>query len=438
MKKIYFSLITIAILLFTACTNNDVPGNEAVETGTLTATISFEGKSAVDGRSTRAVGSNAIPTVSWENVEQVQLFLYGTDGRVAFSRTVIPTASNQTFTWANVPVGSYRLALLANVKSSSDNMATLIGTAPTEFTDANVIGQVFNTDLKIDLKTIPLPTNMGPSIPPHDWDVATTGKVGYAAPSEVFTAFKDITIAAGAVTTVPATELVLRREIAMMRARFNIKQMPDQPVADKARFGNVSDFIVIQRLPVGFELPVGGVLPAEPANQLTRGGSIVNLASDDKRVMIGETGADTYKTANPTSGYSPTTILGGDFTLWNDIHVLPNASKSEIESNNLTKGSNLPEALNSRKYFIIISALVDKDYVYADGSIAQADNSLVYWFGTIDGAFTKNVIREVNMTLTTEGYPDIPVGPGEFGGLEINVGIPENWDSEIVSSDIEA
>lgn len=423
MKKIYLSLIAIAILLFTACNNNDVPGNEgAVEVGTLTATISFEGKTL------RTASSTAIPTVSWANVKQVQVFLYNkTTGSVAFSRTVKPTADGQKFTWDNVPVGEYRLALLANVKNSTDNMATSVDGTVTEFTDENVIGKAFNSSLKIDLKPADLPTKASPQDPPtHDWDVPTTGRIGYAAPSEVFTAYKDLTIAAGTVTSIPATDLVLRREIAMLRARFNTKVIPTQPVAGPPTFGNASDFIAIQRVPVGLGLFVGDFK-----------GGILNTASDTKRVMVGATGMDTYKTAKPASGYGTGEIITGDFTMFNDIHVLPNVSLDEITEYTVKKDDNVPEDIKTRKYFIIFSAQVKKDYVYADGTIAPDDNSMVYWFGTIDGVFTKNVIREVNLTLKTAGYPEIPGGPDKFGGLEIVVGAPENWDSEIVDSNME-
>ncbi len=421
MKKIYFSLIAMGLLLFAACNSNEVPGNEkTTETGTLSATISFEG-------TTLRAASTAIPTVSWANVKQVQVFLYDNTGKVVFSRTEKPTTQKQTFKWENVPVGSYRLALLANVKSSSDNMATSIDGTLAEFTDVNVINKVFNSTLKIDLKETALPATMGPAT--HNWDLPTTGRKGYLAPSEVFTATKDISIAAGVETKVPATDLVLRREIAMMRVRVNTKPLADhnQPAGAAAKFNTAADFITVQRLPVGLGLPVGSFA-----------GGILDAASDDKRVLVGATGASTYKTANPAAGYTPNVIIDSDYTLWNDIHVLPNASQAERTSSNLTNASdNFPGSLNARKYFIIISTLVGRGYKYADGSVASGDNKPVYWFGTIDGVFSKNVIREVNMKLTTAGYPDIPDGPGDYGVLEITVGAPENWNSTIVSTDIE-
>ncbi len=419
MKKIYFSLITIAILLFTACTN-DVPVNEKTnETGTLSATISFEAKTGSGLKATRAASSTAIPTVSWANVNQVQLFLYDDNGIVKFSRTVKPTATVTTFNWENVPVGTYHLALLANVKSNTDAIATSVEGSMTELTDENVIGKALNSVIKIDLKTEDLPTTTGP----HNWNLPiTTDRVGYAAPSEIFTAYEDeVKIEAGRNT--PLRDLILRREISLLRARFNIKEIPDQDAGiEKPTFGNPGDFIVVQRLPVGFGLKAGSFA-----------GGILDDTSDDKRVLVGATGTTTYQTADPTVGYNPTTILDNDFTMWHDIYVLPNASAQEISAGSLENTSDAPAG---RQYFIIIAASVDEGYEYQDGTIATVENQPVYWFGTIKGLFTKNVIREVNMTLNTKGYPDIPGGPGEFGALEITVGAPEPWNSTIVNTDI--
>lgn len=410
MKKIYFSLISIAILLFSACSNDVYDNGEASGKGSLRAMISFEGKTV------RGASSTAIPTVGWSNVKQVQLFLIKPDGSVAFSRTVKPTDSEQTFTWDNVPVGNYRLALLANVKSSTDDIATSVGGTWTELSNENVIGKTFNSSIKIDLKPTTLPSNIGPSSL-HDWNLPTTQREGYLPPSEIFTAVTDITIAAGVVTNVPATDLVLRREIALMRTRFNIAELPVQSVMPQ--FGNAGDFIVIQRVPAGFGLPVGAFQ-----------GGILDDPSDEKKVLVGATGTDAYKKADPATGYNPNLIIHGDFTMWNDIHVFPNAP--------LKDGKGKEDAADTdRKYFIIISASVDAGYVYADGTIAQTNAQPVYWFGTIDGVFTKNVIREVNMKLVTAGYPEIPGGPGDFGGLKIIVGAPENWDSMLVNANID-
>lgn len=420
MKKIYFSLITIAILLFAAC-NNDVPGNEKVEeTGTLIAKISFEGKELKSAQAaTRAAGSTAIPVVSWDNVKQIQLFLYKTDGTVAFSRTVKPsdlddkTDESGTYTWDNVPLGTYKLGLLANAKSSTDAVVTTIDGTPAELGDQNVvsknIGSILISQKRGDLPVIPR------YFTPQDWDP----RVGYIQPAEIFTAYHvgDVVISEGE-NIVPGT-LTLRREVALLRARFDIDKIPNNESKDKVNFDSNIGFIVVQRLPENFMLT--------PAT--FSGG--VSTTSNVNSVLIGASGTDTYLKEDPSADkYSDPVIIDGNYTRWQDILVLPNAALSENKSKT-------DPAADSRKYFIIIAAQVNHaGYIYEDGTVAEEDGQPVYWYGIVDGVFTKNVIREVNMTLATKGYPLFPEEPQGQGGLTITIGAPEDWDSEIVSTNM--
>ncbi|HBK30865.1 MAG TPA: hypothetical protein DDZ78_04480 [Porphyromonadaceae bacterium] len=415
----YFSLITVfSLLLFSAC-SNDEPGNpEEKETGTLVARISFEGKEFKSAQTkTRATGSTAIPVVSWDNVKQVQLFLYKSDGTVAFSRTVKPSDLKEktdeagTYTWDNVPLGTYKLGLLANAKSSSDNVVTTISGTAEELADQNVVGKKLENIL-IDFKGGTLPT-----IPDYLTEENWTPRVGYVQPAEIFTAYheSDVVISEG-ITKVEGN-LTLKREVALLRTRFNIDEIPNGG-KDKVNFDSETGFIAVQRLPGNFGLTTG-----------TFSGG-VSTASDAKKVLVGATGIDTYIKENPTKGYNPSVIIDDKYTRWNDILVLPNAALSE-------KKVKTDNAADDRKYFIIIAAQVKKaGYVYEDGTIAEKDGQPVYWYGIVDGVFTKNVIREVNTTLATKGYPEFPDNPQAQGGLEIIIGAPENWDSEIVSTDM--
>lgn len=417
MKRIYFSLITIAILLFTAC-NNDVPGNEKeVETGTLIAKISFEGKELKSAQAvTRAVGSTAIPDVSWDNVKQIQLFLYRADGTIAFSRTVKPsdlddrTDEAGTYTWENVPLGTYKLGLLANAKSSTDAVITTIDGNAVELGDQNVvsknIGSILISQKGGNLPVIPR------YFTPQDWDP----RVGYIQPAEIFTAYRDnVVIEEG--ENVFEDALTLKREVALLRARFDIRKKPTN-ANDKVNFDSETGFIVVQRLPQNFMLT--------PA---TFSGGI-STASNVNSVLIGASGMDTYKAENPTTGYTPLQIIDTEYTRWQDILVLPNAALSE----NKSKTDN---AADGRKYFIVIAAQVtEAGYVYENGDVAEEAGAPVYWYGIVDGVFIKNVIREVNMALVTKGYPLFPAEPVGQGGLTITIGAPEDWDSEIVSTDM--
>lgn len=424
MKKIYFSLITIGILLFAACTS-DVPGNEKVEeTGTLTATISFEAKTASEVKSTRAALSTAIPTVTWDNVKQVQLFLYDAEtGVVAYSKTINPQSTNPNFvySWPDVPVGTYRLALLANVKSGTDVIDTWVNSVKEAFTDENVKSKSFNDMLKIDLRETGLPGD-GTT---HNWKHDNLTKKGYLPPSEIFSVYSEgVEIKAGEKTVLTGdNKLTLIHEISLLRARINKEVIPAQsnPAIELPTFNNATDFIVVQTLPVGFGLKVDDF-----------DGGILNQDSDKGRVLVGSSGTATYQDTDPTTGYKEGgTIIDDNFKLWQDIRVLPNAALSEAKGRT-------DDAAVGRKYFIIISGAVQKDYIYADGTVADRDDQPVYWYGEIAGVFTKNVIREVNMTLKTAGYPEIPPQPVQYGGLEIELGAPMDWDSTIERTDIES
>lgn len=413
MKKIYFSLITIAILLFGACTNDGPVNEEPVNKGTLTATISFEGKTRAGEHP-----SNAQPVVSWNNVSQVQLFLYdGTTGAIRFSRilkpgeAVDPAAVNaRTFLIPNVPLGTYKLALLANASMAANKVTTSLNgtTWGIEFNNLNVIGQNIG-----DILVSVVPKDL-PDIPSSELGGWAPGKVGYDAPSEIFTALLpdvvNITEGAAEQVAVPA----LKREIAMMRTRFDIETVRYPEEAEQrtwVNFDHDRSFIVVQRLPEYFSL-IDGIS--------------TNVNSD--KIFVAAKGVGTYKNANPASGYDPSVIINGPYKRWNDLHVFPNAA-----------GRNGTD-ITDRQYFIIISAWVNvpagKTYVSADGKVTTTSQP-VYWWALVNDVFTRNVIREVNLTLKTPGYFEFPDEPTGQGSLEIEIGAPEKWDPIIVSTDMD-
>ena len=112
--------------------------------------------------------------------------------------------------------------------------------------------------------------------------------------------------------------------------------------------------------------------------------------------------------------------MGSDYTLWKDILVWPNATKAD----GLSSSS---DAAVARKYFIVVAALAPAGYKYADGTTASSPQP-VYWYGTVNGVFSPNVIREVNLKLSSSGLPENPENPGSEGGLIISIGAPQQWD----------
>lgn len=414
MKKVFISLVSAA-LLFTACGSDEEVSKTTGKTGDLHVSIDF------DGLTPKAASlSAAIPVTGWSNINKVQMFLYNaSDGKVAFSAVINPssvTGTNKTFQWANVPVGTYQLALVANIKSDEDNIATFLdgGISPVMFDAYNVKDKNLNTQVFIDLKkkaAFPSPTN-------HTFP---TGAVAYAPSSELFTAYApaSVTIAEGVPTDLTATPLQLKREISLFRVRIDKTNKPaSAPALNTVSFSHTSNFIAIYNMPKGIGLKVGSFA-----------GGIYDTPSEASRIMIGAEGVGTFIASDPTSGYSPATILDTDFTLWNDIRVLPNASKAEGKASS-------DDAAPARKYFIVISGWAPAGYEYADGTTASVAQP-VYWSGTVNGVFSPNVIREVNLTISSKGYTDIPGEPDKTGGLDIVVGAPELWNSVIEREDKE-
>ncbi len=404
MKKVLFSL-AFAVMLFSSCgSDENVPA--ASKTGELFTEVTF------DGLTSKAATSTAIPVTTWSNVNKIQLFLYNaTSGVVAFSDIIDPAASTtKIFKWTNVPQGTYELAIVANINSATDNVATSLdgGTSWTKFDAYNVLGKALNSQLFIDLKKSTLPSG-------H-----TFTETPYAPASEIFTAYTSgVVIQEGQVTDLSgaANALKLKREISLMRLRIDKTNKPDAPALSTVDFANASNFLAVQNMPVGLGLKLGAFA-----------GGIYTTASDANRITIASTGTTTYNTADPTSAtYSPTSIIDSKFTLWKDIRVLPNATKAEGKATDA-------DADAARRYFVILSGWAPAGYEYADGIKATVAQP-VYWAGTVKGVFSPNVIREVNMTIQSKGYPEIP-NPGKEGSLIIEVSAPEAWNSNIVTENI--
>lgn len=406
MKKVLFSL-AFAVMLFSSCgSDENVPA--ASKTGELFTEVTF------DGLTSKAATSTAIPVTTWSNVNKIQLFLYNaTSGVVAFSDIIDPAASTtKIFKWTNVPQGTYELAIVANINSATDNVATSLdgGTSWTKFDAYNVLGKALNSQLFIDLKNSVLPSG-------HTF----AGKTPYAPASEIFTAYASgVVIQEGQVTDLSgaAKALKLKREISLMRIRIDKTDKIDAPALSSVDFANAKNFLAIENMPVGLGLKLN-----------TFAGGIYATASDVNRIMIASTGSGTYNTADPTSAdYNPTTIIDSKFTLWKDIKVLPNATRAEGKAADA-------ECDAARRYFVVISGWAPVGYKYADGTEASVAQP-VYWAGTVKGVFSPNVIREVNMTIQSKGYPKIP-DPEKEGVLIIEVGAPENWNSNIVTENLD-
>jgi hypothetical protein len=411
MKKIFISLIT-ATLLFSACSSDDGQKPDG-KLGSFTFDLAFEEANS-NGEKAAAL-STAIPVTSWSNIERVQMFLYEkATGNVVFSYEIQPSATNTTFPWSNIPVGDYDLALVANMKNSTkNNIATHVaGSAIEAVTDFNVRGRILNSQIFMDLKEITFPAG-------HTFEPA---EKAYAPAPEVFTAYaENVSIVEGTPTNLGT--LKLKRDVSLMRVRINKKANFLNETGKEVNFAHATNLIVVHRLPVGFGIKTPHTSPVFL-------GGILNQNSNEDRVMIGATGNTTFKTANPSATeYKNPVVIDADFTLWKDIIVLPNVLTTATMDISA-------DAQNSRKYFVVISALAPAGYKLDDGTTLSAP-APVYWSGTINGGFTPNVIREVNLTIRSRGTTINPPGPTPEGGLIIEVQPPMDWHDNIQRTDQE-
>ena len=402
MKK-RFSLLwsLLAMVVVWACSKSGGSDYPDPEKAGLTFQVTFD-KTGMEGR---APQSTAIPETSWSNIKQLQFLLYNTSGQVVYSTIVNPTSALTTFTYTDVPVGTgYTLVAVANVKSSSDAITTYLdgGTTPTEWTMWNVRQKTL-PNLVIEHKAGDFPTFCSSKL-------TTAGNTAYTEPSEIFMgASASFDVTTGITTTVPA--IALKREVAMLRVRLNVKDSETDNL-------NTVDFtkdasIMIYRLPDNMKVGAANA-----------GG--VSSTSTDANILAVKDGT-IFNTANPTSGYDPKVILGGNFTMWRDIIVWPNNGGRAVN------GASTAEASTDRQYFIVVSGRGATGHILANGDEMAADGP-VYWSGLIKENFTPNTIREVNLTLRSGGTTDVPTKPREEGGLTISVGTPEAWSSNIVES----
>lgn len=317
-----FSLLwsLLAMVVVCACSKSGGSDYPDPEKAGLTFQVTFD-KTGMEGR---APQSTAIPETSWSNIKQLQFLLYNTSGQVVYSTIVNPTSALTTFTYTDVPVGTgYTLVAVANVKSSSDAITTYLdgGTTPTEWTMWNVRQKTL-PNLVIEHKAGDFPTFCSSKL-------TTAGNTAYTEPSEIFMgASASFDVTTGITTTVPA--IALKREVAMLRVRLNVKDSETDNL-------NTVDFtkdasIMIYRLPDNMKVGAANA-----------GG--VSSTSTDANILAVKDGT-IFNTANPTSGYDPKVILGGNFTMWRDIIVWPNNGGRAVNGASTAEASTIGSTLS--------------------------------------------------------------------------------------------
>lgn len=411
MKKFFFSAVAAIAIMFSSCNNDEVTNSEG-SSGSIRFAVDFE---EVAGATTKAAASStAIPITRWDNVEKIRMFLYNpTDGTIAYSYELDPSSkADKVFNFLDIPSGTYDLALVANIRNSvKTNVATSVDNWSTiaELGDYTVRTKKLNTAVVMDLKKMPA-FPAGHTVP--------AARLPYYSAPEVFMAYQaGVVIATGQTKDLTATPLLLKREVSMMRFRINKKADFLNEAGKVVDFAQATNLVAVQNIPVAFGVKVGSFA----------GG--INAASDANRIIVGASGVSTFKTANPTDQtHTNPVVIDADFTLWQDVLVLPNATKAEGKAASA-------DASQARKFSIIVSAYAPAGYVLDNGT-ALATARPIYWSGIVNEVFLENNIREVNLTIKSRGtdvWPEIK----EVGGLDIKVSAPENWNATIQRTDKE-
>ena len=370
--KIRFTFaIFVAVALFglASCNKNNgpnvVPENK-VETGGLKITYTMTSE-------TRAlVTSTMKPTTTWsDNIKSLLLMFVDGSGIIRDSRILaLPTAANnspQTAVLTSVRAGNnYTVYLLANHDQPGSNIT---------WTPAAVNGTGISS-LLMSLATTPAATWT-------DKDANTeVGVTAYDESAEIFIATLTGVNVIQDVTTTHPSPLVLRRAVSLFRVRItpiaNTNLTVDNTDVD---FNNANASLRIRRA-ANAVTPTSVYTPATPVNTS----------------MVYSKG---FRNADPTTGYAPATGVMLDRasgqTHWKDAIIFPGGHDVTINS----------------RFDIVVSGMAPIGYIPAPTFAGTASSpltapALVYWTGLVEKAVLANNIIEVNITLTSAGYPYVP------------------------------
>jgi hypothetical protein len=316
-----------------------------------------------------------------------------------------------------VPAGTYTLAVVANTKSSTDRVSTLIGGATLEWTAMNARSRNI-TDFHVQHK--PLAAGFPAAILAGFPNGALpAGMAPFEEPSEVFMAYATpVTITSGSTTTL-TSPLELQREVALMRVRLRVNDQSQNANNTNLDFTNPQTSLMIYTLPEEINISEGNA-----------GG--VTTTSNDKAVLVAASGNGTFTKGDPSATtHSPTDITDPNFELWREVVVFPNNGG---RANNGT-AVNAPV---SQRYYVVVTAHAPKDHRLSDGTLVpDANGALVHWGGLVEVSFEANKIRELNLNLQTGGTIGVPSEPAKEGGLTIEIKDPLPWNSNVEITDID-
>lgn len=460
MKKDIIILVAMVVssMMMDSCSDSVSSLPEEKEgTGTIAFTIDFarDDSRASDNNTTgsqpAAPVSTAIPLTSWDNIHSLQIFLYDQNNYIVFSRyidgaQIKETLENDpfntgkiTYTYANVPNGTYHLMAVANANSASENVLTYLDGLAMKWDERNVINSSIHR-CRMEHK---------PSVFPAFYlsEIAQSGltrnEKPFAEPAEIFMGAgrqvdrPDNMVQVLAEQEVKA-EIKLERQVSMMRLRLNLAGNGDDlNNADvNLREGGLLNFssnasVMIATLPsvmlpLHDDLIVDGVKYFQGVSPLSNQSDVMVLAGLDGEPRP-------FRETNPTvgyvkSGYAEDAGFPGEIvniaadpyhaTSWRDILVMPNDKNRMLTDEN--------PVINENRYLLIISAMGLPGHRSREG-VLEAPHT-VYWTGYINEPFEAGKIREVNISFKDGGSQELPVRPDEAGTLTIVVKEPRDWN----------
>jgi hypothetical protein len=402
-----FVCLAALVMAFGSC-KKDIAG-ESGETGSLEAKIIF------GGTGTRTT-STAIPVTSWSKINQIQMFLYDPQGNVKFSDTIRPpqTVGSIQRTWSMVPAGSYTLTLVANAKSSTDPVVTMVGGLEQEWTGMNVRNRAIS-GLNIKHK----PMSAFPTLINTALGAGHTLKP-FEAPAEVFMAHAiNVVITSGATTDITSAPLRLKREVALMRVRLRVSDQSQGFNNADVKFNHADASLMVYTLPDHINI-----------HQDSTAGGGVSTTSNDQAVLLAAHGPLTFSDQDPSATtHTPQTILDTEHRLWREVVVFPN------NGGRLNPKADAPA---TQRYYVVVTAHAPQGHLLGNGNpVTNQNGELVHWGGLVEASFEPNTIRELNLNLSSGGTIGIPTEPAKEGGLIIQVNDPLPWDSNIKVTNID-
>lgn len=434
MKKLFLSAIAAAAL-FSACSSSDDAVDNGVNgpKGELKAEISFQGVAS----STRAAQSTAIPPTTWANIKDLKMFLVSNaTSKVSLAKDItIPASPGASFTetWTGVPAGTYNVVLIANSKpqATGSTISNIISGTSTPWTQTNVITKGITgatPDIYLGLAQTTAPTGAV---------FTAAGIVPFSEPTEVFTAYSTAPVTVAASTPASVTGLDLKRQVAMMRVRINQDAKNAQGIAYNSGVDLVVDPGADSKLNILSIARQPSVAYAFQSGAFKGGLPTGSVFSDTKAILVA-TGAGIYSKSEPSYATGGKKVLTGDFKAYRDVIVFPNMEVSSLATT--SAALNTQTAIADNKYWIQVSAVAPIGYVPVNAQgvdqPALTKKTVVYWAAPIEHVFAPNYIREVNLSLIKPGSIDV-LDPQETGNLKIEVGTPEQWNSNILDSNID-